>query len=153
MDYPRAYGGTIYDASLNKVAYGLSPRVRGNPLRVAMRALCRRTIPARTGEPTCYSVKSIVSQDYPRAYGGTCTIIFAFPASEGLSPRVRGNQSSYPIRDLQSRTIPARTGEPSHGVYQVRNCGDYPRAYGGTTVQKSQVVRCTGLSPRVRGNL
>ena len=70
----------------------------------------------------------------------------------GLSPRVRGNLGI--IREISdnSRSIPARAGEP-FGV-----CGPgshrrvYPRACGGTENLDNPKMRRHGLSPRVRGN-
>ena len=75
--YPRACGGTAHRYGSGADPEGLSPRVRGNPLRISV---CARwadhgSIPARAGEP-----------------GAT---VYRCPAHAkhlvGLSPRVRGN--------------------------------------------------------------
>ena len=73
------------------------------------------SIPARTGEPRSASNSK-------------------WNASQGLSPRVRGNPSVNPLAAASVAMV-------------------YPRAYGGTT----SLVSCEqptiwGLSPRVRGN-
>ena len=49
--YPRVYGGTINRINLTIASWGLSPRVRGNLLRVKERHALSRSIPACTGEP------------------------------------------------------------------------------------------------------
>ena len=69
--YPRAYGGTIGFPAVCWSKRGLSPRVRGNPLRDQF--VCRRdgSIPARTGEPPHEIIGPLIPKVYPRAYGGT----------------------------------------------------------------------------------
>ena len=49
--YPRVYGGT--EPWLKRVVqtFGLSPRVRGNPISSMRRGDANRSIPACTGEP------------------------------------------------------------------------------------------------------
>ena len=89
----------------------------------------------------------------------------------GLSPRLRGNRTCPPRRELGVRSIPAPAGEPcccSTGpgaawVYP-RACGEpnrktrpmakatvYPRACGGTSIRHIQSLVASGLSPRLRG--
>ena len=49
--YPRVCGGTVRATFRLIYARGLSPRVRGNPLRRALRGLDEGSIPACAGEP------------------------------------------------------------------------------------------------------
>ena len=49
--YPRAYGGTAADLSLQLLSEGLSPRVRGNLSSLESMPTRNGSIPARTGEP------------------------------------------------------------------------------------------------------
>ena len=76
----------------------------------------------------------------------------ALPASQGLSPRVRGNQAFHRRLKRLEGSIPARAGEPPSPppVLTVREV--YPRACGGTKSPWSRSRRSRGLSPRVRGN-
>ena len=50
-DYPRVCGGTAFQGAENAIVEGLSPRVRGNPLLVAVLERQLGTIPACAGEP------------------------------------------------------------------------------------------------------
>ena len=71
---------------------------------------------------------------------------------EGLSPRVRGNQSLCARITAYCRSIPACAGEPTihNTIWKVGKV--YPRVCGGTTQQNQQQQINSGLSPRVRGN-
>ncbi len=89
--YPRVYGGTESAPKPAQAFRGLSPRVRGNPVLSQMQPLLSGSIPACTGEPR--PVRSPIARHsvYPRVYGGTARWYSSSPASNGLSPRVRGN--------------------------------------------------------------
>ena len=90
---------------------------------------------------------------YPRVCGGTETLIVGIRINNGLSPRVRGNQTKASGPDVVKRSIPACAGEPGWPVR--RHCWTpvYPRVCGGTDNSSVRVTGCHGLSPRVRGNL
>ena len=70
-DYPRVCGGTVPSGAKSILAYGLSPRVRGNQGLKAWSGWNRRTIPACAGEPHCWTGGAIFRKDYPRVCGGT----------------------------------------------------------------------------------
>ena len=91
-------------------------------------------------------------QVYPRACGGTPPRGGTVEDYQGLSPRVRGNQSGLSPTHLYRGSIPARAGEPFRDcpfrpLHQV-----YPRACGGTLDLRAHGIQDQGLSPRVRGN-
>ena len=137
--YPRACGGTAFGATQPIPAMGLSPRVRGNRARVERRRTLGRV--------------------YPRACGGTRSRLGIGNARYGLSPRVRGNPGMTLIAPHagQSRSIPARAGEPRVQLL-ISDTGQvrvYPRACGGTSEKplRPSYAYIPGLSPRVRGNL
>ena len=71
---------------------------------------------------------------------------------KGLSPRVRGNRTTYETGSACKRSIPACTGEPPDWVKEGGRGSVYPRVYGGTMMVKSLLPLASGLSPRVRGN-
>ena len=130
------------------------------------------SIPARAGEPSTRRPCRTWHRVYPRACGGTLTAVAIAVAMSGLSPRVRGNPGRQPGRRRTRRSIPARAGEPTPDLsaaylYRVypRACGGtghdwsrpdlgagLSRACGGTQYGVHDVIRCLGLSPRVRGN-
>ena len=110
--YPRVYGGTSCNRMCAKGLHGLSPRVRGNPLRPNPDHKGPRSIPACTGEPSCPRSDPARRRVYPRVYGGTRWSFRSGPSSPGLSPRVRGNPKTRIDLIVNSRSIPACTGEP-----------------------------------------
>ena len=151
-DYPRVCGGTALPRRDPDPVPGLSPRVRGNPLRYAGRRGVDGTIPACAGEPGILPAMRENPGDYPRVCGGTRFDIDATPSLQGLSPRVRGNRidGSWPV--LLPGTIPACAGEPAPCCSGLATSKDYPRVCGGTTVGELRNLAQPGLSPRVRGN-
>ena len=151
--YPRVCGGTYPSWKTNAAPSGLSPRVRGNPVQGLPRAQDGRSIPACAGEPVKGQFYRGISAVYPRVCGGTYCAAKHRSQSIGLSPRVRGNPALPTPKAQPARSIPACAGEPANGrssdlVYQV-----YPRVCGGTLASMAALMRSSGLSPRVRGNL
>ena len=89
---------------------------------------------------------------YPRACGGTITGEFGALATNGLSPRLRGNPPSPLVSHLDLRSIPAPAGEPPPGTAEESASRVYPRACGGTATADVDTWHVEGLSPRLRGN-
>ena len=56
--YPRVCGGTSSTSAPSNRSYGLSPRVRGNPVSYSSRTTWRGSIPACAGEPLAPSIAS-----------------------------------------------------------------------------------------------
>ena len=170
--YPGVYGGTSSTLVMRANAWGLSPRVRGNPKHNLSRPEGARSIPACTGEPGRITSSCCSSPVYPRVYGGTTTFsssaisisglsprvrgnpprMAARKCRMGLSPRVRGNHGGNPQPQRRLRSIPACTGEPRLRSSGAHRPTVYPRVYGGTRFTFTVSARISGLSPRVRGN-
>ena len=89
--YPRVCGGTRRELTNMLVGAGLSPRVRGNPVRTALRCIPCGSIPACAGEPFVVVQELAKYPVYPRVCGGTRSRVSSAPMFWGLSPRVRGN--------------------------------------------------------------
>ena len=70
---------------------GLSPRGRGNRVSKSGVNHSVRSIPAWAGEPGPDAQQLYRARVYPRVGGGTAAGQGIHPASEGLSPRGRGN--------------------------------------------------------------
>ena len=117
--YPRACGGTPDNERNKSGEAGLSPRVRGNRLPARPRQSAPRSIPARAGEPSMGLSHERFKQVYPRACGGTLAALAGRHPYQGLSPRVRGNRLRRPLVRRDSRSIPARAGEPYAGCGTV----------------------------------
>ena len=90
--YPRGCGGT--DVREDRIAdgYGLSPRVRGNPVLRRPPCAADGSIPAGAGEPRSCGRSASRRRVYPRGCGGTEPEQIVRRSPLGLSPRVRGNQ-------------------------------------------------------------
>ena len=90
--YPRVCGGTSKGCHSNHTGCGLSPRVRGNLVDIALAESCIRSIPACAGEPLALRRNHGLRRVYPRVCGGTESGGLHILDLTGLSPRVRGNQ-------------------------------------------------------------
>ena len=88
--YPRACGGTSRTA----------PTCTPSP------------IPAPAGEPVRRSTSATRLAVYPRACGGTIKVNLFKMASQGLSPRLRGNHHPGLGCGEEDGSIPAPAGEP-----------------------------------------
>ena len=131
---------------------GLSPRVRGNPIRESYWPAIMGSIPACAGEPICCRLPVSSQTVYPRVCGGTPDGTPVATAAAGLSPRVRGNLMLSPFESCETRSIPACAGEPWPGSGSSCASRVYPRVCGGTNRKGRQSDNIEGLSPRVRGN-
>ena len=150
--YPRVCGGTAYRAPAHESPGGLSPRVRGNPIRMRPSQTCERSIPACAGEPGPHTRIPGRVGVYPRVCGGTCYYNPPRTDTAGLSPRVRGNLPDGLDAFSVTRSIPTCAGEPLAHVSRQRGRQVYPRVCGGTAVTVIAAFGLAGLSPRVRGN-
>ena len=132
---------------------GLSPRVRGNPLRPSPVHPHGRSIPACAGEPCLREAERMGSLGvYPRVCGGTSTTVVSSQSINGLSPRVRGNRGRLIEGRAVVGSIPACAGEPPFVPPLSPRLRVYPRVCGGTIALHRETIGMSGLSPRVRGN-
>ena len=145
-------GGTSGSRRRGRRNNGLSPRVRGNHGDHDRWVGRIGSIPACAGEPGLRSAASTPPRVYPRVCGGTFSPGDIVWKQAGLSPRVRGNRSSYPGNIEGARSIPACAGEPGRGAVGGAGLWVYPRVCGGTARAAAAVISSCGLSPRVRGN-
>ena len=150
--YPRVCGGTPPGCVAITSCTGLSPRVRGNPVRPRPREQVIRSIPACAGEPLLRRMFTSAAKVYPRVCGGTTAATSSRPPPAALSPRVRGNHRNRLCPRHVIGSIPACAGEPSISAAAVGGAAVYPRVCGGTVGRYVAVRPPSGLSPRVRGN-
>ena len=90
--YPRVCGGTARPDVPRLIRWGLSPRVRGNPVRWPSGGPNAGSIPACAGEPSGAARSGRGPRVYPRVCGGTIIASATDVNLAGLSPRVRGNR-------------------------------------------------------------
>ena len=171
--YPRACGGTLLYLNYPIENPGLSPRLRGNPLRHVDIYIFTGSIPAPAGEPArCAAGSSsgsglsprlrgnpargppetAVRRSIPAPAGEPCcewhnrTALWVYPrACGGTRPGADGHTKA-------GRSIPAPAGEPTGAVFVTGMASVYPRACGGTFNPAAASVDVAGLSPRLRGN-
>ena len=137
--YPRVCGGTFQTSPKTAWVQGLSPRMRGNP-RVPAPALCNPgPIPAYAGEPSASHRYPCRTRAYPRVCGGTDSHYISKHQTEGLSPRMRGNQLWLDSASAVDGPIPAYAGEPFHAALPRSPVRAYPRVCGGTAA-KNQAI-------------
>ena len=151
--YPRVCGGTLCGPACRRCRRGLSPRVRGNQEFDGGLGFDGGSIPACAGEPQAVQTPAIREKVYPRVCGGTRS---GNPGSLfllGLSPRVRGNRNTHIVSVYCIGSIPACAGEPTSRRPCRQSRQVYPRVCGGTWRNRLVPPLCSGLSPRVRGNL
>ena len=110
--YPRVCGGTWRIFSRAFSIRGLSPRVRGNRIRLPHCPTFGRSIPACAGEPPVNPGSWKLLSVYPRVCGGTSGGKDSTALYLGLSPRVRGNRKSVRLLLKTAGSIPACAGEP-----------------------------------------
>ena len=133
-------------------AEGLSPRMRGNPSMLGGVVFDQGSIPAHAGEPAQSRPASGIQKVYPRACGGTISLLLFFLFFLGLSPRMRGNPDLRPTCLRPTGSIPAHAGEPTPITCTRLSTWVYPRACGGTRRSEARPGLSGGLSPRMRGN-
>src|SRR5690606_23655073 len=109
---------------------GLSPRVRGSPLKRALEQGQDGSIPAGAGEPVDFRTKSTERRVYPRGCGGAQSMMITVRSYGGLSPRVRGSPGGLSVWEIATGSIPAGAGEPSPSLGSPRRRGVYPRGCG-----------------------
>ena len=145
-------GGTDITPAASDGVNGLSPRVRGNRLRMRERRPMPGSIPACAGEPDQVNAVVYLVEVYPRVCGGTAANGVAGRWIDGLSPRVRGNRRLLSLHSSFFRSIPACAGEPLPPAEEMEYSRVYPRVCGGTGEPSFGYPLTLGLSPRVRGN-
>ena len=130
---------------------GLSPRVRGNRLRMGFDRQVERSIPACAGESCSMPEKIVAGWVYPRVCGGIAVAGCVNSDCEGLSPRVRGNLILLVAGVLVMWSIPACAGESYPARSRRPRYVVYPRVCGGIPPFPKRPPNTPGLSPRVRG--
>ena len=131
--YPRVCGATEPSQPVTAGPWGLSPRVRGNPLLSGFSELLWGPIPACAGQPPQFRQSHRLSRAYPRVCGATTEYGSTMRGVMGLSPRVRGNLLLVSEQAVDSGPIPACAGQPGGCPGRFIVAGAYPRVCGATS--------------------
>ncbi len=151
--YPRVYGATLKPRVLVRSHGGLSPCVRGYRARRIESRKHPGSIPVCTGLPNKPLIPHQNSGVYPRVYGATAFGSGSRGSFLGLSPCVRGYQSTELGNADSTGSIPVCTGLPRSASLKRARRRVYPRVYGATLKPRVLVRSHGGLSPCVRGYL
>ena len=151
--YPRVCGGADSKDEAQRLADGLSPRVRGSRAVPPERYTMTRSIPACAGEPTPADLRCPAPGVYPRVCGGARSGRLLYLIYQGLSPRVRGSPAQFVVFGFLVWSIPACAGEPRSVSSPGLSFRVYPRVCGGAWKSGARLRCRRGLSPRVRGSL
>ena len=151
--YPRVCGGSAFSSVSMMRRIGLSPRVRGKPLKRTCRIILGGSIPACAGEAARAASAKRAKTVYPRVCGGSNAQVSQPWPAEGLSPRVRGKRMGFCAIDTPEGSIPACAGEAPPPGHRPPAAAVYPRVCGGSSHPHSGPRQAKGLSPRVRGKL
>ena len=111
-DHPRACGANDFISDIVASLCGSSPRMRGKPERLFVRACRPRIIPAHAGQTGERPSNARPLADHPRACGANLQLVEGFGGSFfGSSPRMRGKllNCATPVEIL--RIIPAHAGQ------------------------------------------
>ena len=92
--YPRRCGEALSDTASLRAVLGLSPQVRGSPPGLRSRRAPAGSIPAGAGKPSATRSACSRSGVYPRRCGEALLRCRMHLHVAGLSPQVRGSQSS-----------------------------------------------------------
>ena len=130
---------------------GSSPRVRGKRFHGLVHERQGRLIPARAGKTAGGRCTRACGGAHPRACGENMSASFAFAASLGSSPRVRGKRSKPDGLPGPLRLIPARAGKTSPSASPMTAARAHPRACGENSIEETTGALAAGSSPRVRG--
>ena len=130
--YPRPCGETRQWARGFAHAWGLSPPMRGNRLRIGSQCRKGGSIPAHAGKPMPAVAPQITIRVYPRPCGETVQGYSWFADIAGLSPPMRGNRRSEQSAGGADGSIPAHAGKPPTLHCFRRTSGVYPRPCGET---------------------
>ena len=109
-DHPRGCGEKNDIAFVAETSAGSSPRVRGEVRDVVQVGTRRRIIPAGAGRSKFFSEWVAKGWDHPRECGEKRSFAAAHSASQGSSPRVRGEEDVCRAADCRHGIIPAGAG-------------------------------------------
>ena len=132
--YPHGYGETMPLAWRRDELMGLSPRVWGNLASTACPkpVIPYGSIPTGMGKPKDKARCINPSAVYPHGYGETILTADSDLDTNGLSPRVWGNQITSFCGTNCTRSIPTGMGKPHVAAGDIERDGVYPHGYGET---------------------
>ena len=169
--HPRVCGENDFDAWLDTVVDGSSPRVRGKRPRNSDEAVRPRLIPACAGKTWSWGGGHGVGWAHPRVCGENLVLGpsgrpgAAHPrvcgenrdepqliqCDLGSSPRVRGKRAAGGTHFARTRLIPACAGKTLTGCGRSPPTAAHPRVCGENLYLDYVTFLNPGSSPRVRG--
>ena len=130
---------------------GLSPRMRGRHSRNPPGILRQGFIPAHAGQTRVGFPARRPRRVYPRACGADRSFFLVVWLLAGLSPRMRGRQTTSRTLGIHFGFIPAHAGQTKNVLFKKEKKWVYPRACGADALRSAATISGWGLSPRMRG--
>ena len=149
--YHRVCGGNAMIEGPSRTTPGLSPRVRGKLYFKSNVSIFTGSITACAGETFTLSVFFVFLSVYHRVCGGNVLSLLIVLVLMGLSPRVRGKQTTVNRSTKITRSITACAGETAEAKSDIVLKEVYHRVCGGNSLCSDLSSSDRGLSPRVRG--
>ena len=140
-------------ASIERLAGGTSPRMRGKLTlhRSATRGV--RNIPAHAGKTWFVMIVTSAGWEHPRACGENFFKIIDVIKTAGTSPRMRGKLFCTAYGSHLPGNIPAHAGKTPFAPTRAIGFREHPRACGENLFHLEVGVESEGTSPRMRGKL
>ena len=129
--YPRVCGGIWLTRTPFGMSRGLSPRMRGHPVKQHPHEVALGSIPAYAGASPSRRFPCRACRVYPRVCGGIRALRVKTCCAGGLSPRMRGHRPARWRFRIRTGSIPAYAGASYEGLVSHGARGVYPRVCGG----------------------
>ena len=149
--HPRSRGEHPSKMPLPSSVSGSSPLARGTQLRLTLRRMSRRLIPARAGNTSAAHYLSATLSAHPRSRGEHLALPITAVSSVGSSPLARGTRSSCRSLSVSFRLIPARAGNTAEAGTAIVGWTAHPRSRGEHRRRRLLCALASGSSPLARG--
>ena len=112
-----------------------------------------RFIPAITGNSGRWKARSGRRTVHPRDHGEQVQQHEITDLPYGSSPRSRGTEGAYHLHSLDTRFIPAITGNRGAAAWRAAFTAVHPRDHGEQPPDEGSTTSPAGSSPRSRGTV
>ena len=149
--HPRSRGEHNPSLTLIGAVIGSSPLARGTPAARSVSKPQLRLIPARAGNTDCSDWLSPRAPAHPRSRGEHSGAITSPSAMVGSSPLAQGTQLVCHVYEVDTRLIPARTGNTRKSGSVLARRWAHPRSRREHTIRWTWWITGKGSSPLARG--
>ena len=149
--HPRSRGENGAEKARRYPPGGSSPLTRGKRLRMRLKPMISRLIPAHAGKTRQWPHLCHPWSAHPRSRGENARTARYSPPTGGSSPLTRGKQDASARAVYRLRLIPAHAGKTSSGDCRAYPAWAHPRSRGENAPGETYEGTVTGSSPLTRG--